>query len=266
VFGGETVESSETLPYVNSNPAIKTFRHCLALDECRNELAPLYYTAVSKQDALEVWFSGGHDDVGGGSTNLPDVIGGSAKPLPDAKSSGRSPDGQGGSTEQNSAKYTLARIALRWMVGECVNADSGILFKVDGLGELIRNNTEDSDAAARCHIQSISNLLQQPSPSARVPPRILSPDEAATKASTDAGVVTSESTVKKGAVYCHTTVKIRKEKYLPKYEPKAILPDDTKYVDSKLSSLASLLRPADPNQPSGSEPLDKGKKRENTTT
>ncbi|KAG5638609.1 hypothetical protein H0H81_011499 [Sphagnurus paluster] len=53
-------------------------------------------------DVLEVWFSGCHCDVGGGSV-------------------------------ENGTPHSLARIPLRWMVRECFKAKTGIMFMADGL-------------------------------------------------------------------------------------------------------------------------------------
>jgi len=257
-----TNESSETLHITKPNPSIKTFRHALALDERRDKLAPLYYTTDPKNEsAIEVWFCGGHDDVGGGSNNPPAV------------STGSPAVGSGAS---------LARITLRWMIGECVDANAGILFKKNDLQTLLMDSTkDDSFAAEHCPIQhpptGMQKLLQRLR--AREPPRILSPDEMANEANetenkaattveneeaNESVAAASESTVRKGAVYCHTTVKTRKEKFT-NYKPEATLPDDTEYVESKLSSLAKLLGLADPiqDQPSGSGLPDKGKKQEN---
>ncbi|KAK7034621.1 hypothetical protein VNI00_012262 [Paramarasmius palmivorus] len=54
---------------------------------------------------LKVWFAGCHCDVGGGSV-------------------------------ANSEKTNLARIPLRWMIRECFNTNSGIMFYKKGLEEL----------------------------------------------------------------------------------------------------------------------------------
>ncbi|KAF8190874.1 hypothetical protein BJ912DRAFT_965013 [Pholiota molesta] len=56
-------------------------------------------------DIEEVWFSGCHCDVGGGSVD-------------------------------NDTTRSLARIALRWMVRECFKADTGIMFSSEGLREI----------------------------------------------------------------------------------------------------------------------------------
>ncbi|KAK7000315.1 hypothetical protein R3P38DRAFT_1844540 [Favolaschia claudopus] len=53
----------------------------------------------------EVWFSGCHCDVGGGSVS-------------------------------NDTPHNLARIPLRWMVRECFKTESGIMFDTDGLRKL----------------------------------------------------------------------------------------------------------------------------------
>jgi len=155
-----TVVSSEILPFTDSNPGIKTFRQALALDERRTKRAPLYYRTSPKNDsALEVWFSGGHDDIGGGP--------GLNKPSPHVR-----------------GRASLTRIALRWMVGECFDTDTGILFKADDLKGLFEDRAEDRVAAECCHIQDpltrMQKLFQRLFLRTRVPPRILSPAEAAT--------------------------------------------------------------------------------------
>ncbi|CAK5266459.1 unnamed protein product [Mycena citricolor] len=53
-------------------------------------------------DVDEVWFSGCHCDIGGGSVD-------------------------------SSTRHTLAKIPLRWMIRECFKTGSGIMFDVDGL-------------------------------------------------------------------------------------------------------------------------------------
>ncbi|CAK5266860.1 unnamed protein product [Mycena citricolor] len=56
-------------------------------------------------DVQEVWFSGCHCDVGGGSVS-------------------------------NDTRHSLARIPLRWMIRECFRTNSGIMFDVEGLRQL----------------------------------------------------------------------------------------------------------------------------------
>ncbi len=100
-------------------------------------------------------------DLGGGSAKLPIAVGGRA---------------------------SLARISLRWMVGECFDADTSILFMEGRLHELLEDSTEDKVAAERCHIQDhiqdqsdgIPSLFQRFFLRERVPPPVLSPSEAVT--------------------------------------------------------------------------------------
>lgn len=55
-------------------------------------------------DALEVWFAGAHADVGGGS-------------------------------ERNEMRHMLSRIPLRWMIRQCFECNTGILFSTAALAE-----------------------------------------------------------------------------------------------------------------------------------
>jgi uncharacterized protein (DUF2235 family) len=55
-------------------------------------------------DALEVWFMGAHADVGGGAV-------------------------------PNESRHMLSRIPLRWMIRQCFDCDTGILFKTKVLAE-----------------------------------------------------------------------------------------------------------------------------------
>ena len=57
-----------------------------------------------KSDVLEVWFMGAHADVGGGSLS-------------------------------NDHRHTLSRIPLRWMLRQCFECDTGILFDTVSLAE-----------------------------------------------------------------------------------------------------------------------------------
>ncbi|KAJ6585425.1 hypothetical protein B0H19DRAFT_1109618 [Mycena capillaripes] len=112
----ETVSSvgifmGRTLPYTSFNSSVKTFRHAVALDEHRVRFEPYLMepkpddgqpNGDSSTDALEVWFSGCHGDVGGGS-----VMDGVARSLSD--------------------------ITLRWMVRQIMASSCGILFDKDAL-------------------------------------------------------------------------------------------------------------------------------------
>ncbi len=46
------------------------------------------------------------------------------------------------------SKPTLSRIALRWMVGECFDANTRILFKRDAIQRLLENGMEEDRLAA----------------------------------------------------------------------------------------------------------------------
>jgi len=122
-------------PYTSVNYAVKTFRHALALDERRARFRPkTWYEATLEReldldvdepdfgqrgttprddwtyqplkrnlaDVEEVWFSGCHSDVGGGS-------------------------------HHNRLQNSLSFIPLRWMIKEAIVAESGILFKDEPL-------------------------------------------------------------------------------------------------------------------------------------
>ncbi|KAH7014434.1 uncharacterized protein B0I36DRAFT_278318 [Microdochium trichocladiopsis] len=56
-------------------------------------------------DVLEVWFKGAHADVGGGSV-------------------------------ENEARHMLSRIPLRWMIRQCFECNTGILFDTERLAQL----------------------------------------------------------------------------------------------------------------------------------
>lgn len=71
--------SLEKLPYTKENPAVKVFRHAMAIDEKRRlfrlddweneqEYKPNIFSTGKKklQDSKQVWFAGCHSDVGGG--------------------------------------------------------------------------------------------------------------------------------------------------------------------------------------------------------
>ncbi|KAG6816825.1 hypothetical protein H0H87_002668 [Tephrocybe sp. NHM501043] len=160
------VLAGRTLPFTNSNKAIKTFRHALSLDEHRAKFRPNLFhrpaptKAVTRldpghvtqevgqevggrnrestrgllkscryrggikrffrklpmlfldpepeddgtpdTDVLEVWFSGCHADVGGGSV-------------------------------QDSEPHSLANISLRWMVRQVQKAHCGIMFDAQAM-------------------------------------------------------------------------------------------------------------------------------------
>lgn len=105
------------LPHLRHNPTVSTFRHAIALDERRawfqhttwgrldidqdkamTRLSPADRELVLEQDVCEVWFTGAHSDVGGGDVTNPG-----------------------------------SRIALRWMLGEALNADPPLLLNKAGV-------------------------------------------------------------------------------------------------------------------------------------
>ncbi|KAK7460498.1 hypothetical protein VKT23_009216 [Stygiomarasmius scandens] len=92
--------------YSSSNPHVRTLRHAIALDErrARFDRSMWRYNPKYKTDIEQVWFSGVHCDVGGGSV-------------------------------PNGTKPNLANIPLRWMIRECFKTNSGIVFKSNGLEE-----------------------------------------------------------------------------------------------------------------------------------
>ncbi|KJA26200.1 hypothetical protein HYPSUDRAFT_159080 [Hypholoma sublateritium FD-334 SS-4] len=98
---------AKSLPYTASNASVRTFRHAVALDEHRARFRSNMWNPPStdpkKQprpvvtDVDQVWFAGGHCDVGGGSV-------------------------------PNGTTPNLADIALRWMVRECFKTHNGMTF------------------------------------------------------------------------------------------------------------------------------------------
>ncbi|KAM6494785.1 Uncharacterized alpha/beta hydrolase domain (DUF2235) domain containing protein [Amanita muscaria] len=137
----DTVTSASTIPnthpYTAVNYAVKSFRHALALDERCAELLPRTWserTLENEQgfdvdipvphnpvdtirddwkykppnrnntDVKEVWFSGCHADVGGG-------------------------------THKSQSRQSLSSIPLCWMVKESILANTDILFDMDYLKE-----------------------------------------------------------------------------------------------------------------------------------
>ncbi|KAF8326159.1 hypothetical protein F5887DRAFT_1139000 [Amanita rubescens] len=125
----------QTHPYTSINYSVKCFRHALALDERRTRFRPnvwgeqtvdreqeidvdlpiewevdrskldgWQYTAPERNhaDVKEVWFTGSHSDVGGGS-------------------------------HPTSRSRSLSYVSLRWMIKECILAKTGIQFDMDYL-------------------------------------------------------------------------------------------------------------------------------------
>ncbi|CAE6526394.1 unnamed protein product [Rhizoctonia solani] len=101
----------KTLPHIEYNPSVIYFRQALALDENRGNFIPSLWDHTQtndNQDALEVWFKGGHCDVGGGSGSPEDFI-------PDDAPAQEKP-------------ARLSDISLRWMIRQCLVPGVLILF------------------------------------------------------------------------------------------------------------------------------------------
>ncbi|KAJ7841493.1 hypothetical protein B0H14DRAFT_3086748 [Mycena olivaceomarginata] len=117
-LGTHTPPETPTLPHKALRerftlPMTKFPTHFKTSSDTSSEVEQTEFeTAFSKRhrktrrtDVLEVWFTGCHCDVGGGSV-------------------------------RNDTRYSLARIPLRWMIRECFKADTGIIFDAQRLQEL----------------------------------------------------------------------------------------------------------------------------------
>ncbi|KAF8215017.1 hypothetical protein K438DRAFT_1800618 [Mycena galopus ATCC 62051] len=101
-----------TLPYTGVNSSVKIFRHAVSLDEHRSRFVPYLLepkpTPGAKAggecptDSLEVWFSGCHTDIGGGS-------------------------------DANDVSRSLSDITFRWMVRQIMTSTCGIQFDLAAL-------------------------------------------------------------------------------------------------------------------------------------
>ncbi|CAE6419399.1 unnamed protein product, partial [Rhizoctonia solani] len=115
----------KTLPWIEYNPSVQYFRQALALDETRGNFIPSVWDhSRTKKDldqsSLEVWFKGGHADIGGG-----------AEPSPVLVKDGRPVDGKNLGLERS---RLLSNITLRWMVDQCLKSPSvRILFDPDSM-------------------------------------------------------------------------------------------------------------------------------------
>ncbi|KII96173.1 hypothetical protein PLICRDRAFT_96153 [Plicaturopsis crispa FD-325 SS-3] len=90
----------EALPRSSENTIVEPHNSGKPLSQ--KQLQRKYNDPSKPTDVLEVWFSGCHCDVGGGSV-------------------------------ANGTPNSLARIPLRWMIRQCFLADTGIIFDVEGL-------------------------------------------------------------------------------------------------------------------------------------
>ncbi|KAI0782398.1 hypothetical protein BC629DRAFT_1289259 [Irpex lacteus] len=133
----DTVDSvgfirGKELPFTKSNRSVKVFRHALSLDERRAKFHQFCWHWSSGKEAMqgvgegdmlkagkklrksyipdvqEVWFAGCHSDVGGSVTAE------QIRPFPPS----------------------LAHISLRWMIQQCFDTDTGIIFDLKRLKEI----------------------------------------------------------------------------------------------------------------------------------
>ena len=125
------------MPFIGSNNAITYFRHALALDERRAKFIPTLHSSSRKPeeadsevlkyeskindldtptDVKEVFFVGAHCGT------LPIF-----QRIADTLLTGV-PSDVGGGAVKNGERHSLARIPLRWMVKECFDANTGIIF------------------------------------------------------------------------------------------------------------------------------------------
>jgi uncharacterized protein (DUF2235 family) len=81
------------VPYTANNPSVRTIRHAVAIDEQRCFFRQNLWNVAKAADLKQVWFAGVHCDIGGGY------------PLGESQ---------------------LALIALRWMIGESLEAGLNI--------------------------------------------------------------------------------------------------------------------------------------------
>ncbi|KDN39723.1 hypothetical protein RSAG8_08641, partial [Rhizoctonia solani AG-8 WAC10335] len=133
----------EMLPWIEHNPSIKQFRQALALDENRGNFIPSLWdhsrTDVNNgQTVTEVWFKGGHTDIGGGANPAEQTI------WDITALQGYHPASDDTGTPELRREPRLSNITLRWMhvsyliPRPCAfyRADTGILEKRPHKAEL----------------------------------------------------------------------------------------------------------------------------------
>ncbi|GLB38659.1 putative uncharacterized alpha/beta hydrolase domain (DUF2235) [Lyophyllum shimeji] len=149
------VVMGRTLPFTNSNKAIKTFRHALALDEHRAKFRPNTYHRPAPNDAAAeldpehaspVLGSGKSDTAGLVSTKRPGIFSRIFKRSPKnllldpVEEEGQDTDvlevwfsgchsDVGGGSVADEELHSLGNISLRWMVREIQKARCGVLFE-----------------------------------------------------------------------------------------------------------------------------------------
>jgi uncharacterized protein (DUF2235 family) len=109
------------VPYTANNPSVRTIRHAVSIDERRCFFRQNLWNVAKAADLKQVWFAGVHCDIGGGY------------PLEESQ---------------------LALIALRWMIGESLEAGLNI-DDASCRGELHPKTCPVADPLAQAH-QSLS--------------------------------------------------------------------------------------------------------------
>ncbi|QRW26150.1 hypothetical protein RhiXN_11227 [Rhizoctonia solani] len=127
----------KTLPWITYNPSVRNFRQALALDEVRANFIPTLWDHAktrSWQSVVEVWFKGGHSDVGG-SAPLTE----SERVNPDTERQKFAQEEPTGAQSLDSYATPqlpgalrrlpdLSNISLRWMVNQCLSLSSARIF------------------------------------------------------------------------------------------------------------------------------------------
>ncbi|KAF8996537.1 hypothetical protein BDQ17DRAFT_1429684 [Cyathus striatus] len=135
---------SRRLPFASSNTIIKTFRHAVSLDERRAKFKANLWNRPDDQEQCSVFLikdccpSKGKDAKAVEGTNLEEQYGKDRSTPTDVVEvwfSGCHCDVGGGSV-RNGTRPNLARIPLRWMIRECFKTKSGIIFETNGLRRL----------------------------------------------------------------------------------------------------------------------------------
>ncbi len=109
------------VPYTANNPGVRTIRHAVSIDEQRCFFRQNLWNVAKAADLKQVWFAGVHCDIGGGY------------PLEESQ---------------------LALIALRWMIGESLEAGLNI-DDAACRGELYPPSCQTPNPLAQAH-QSLS--------------------------------------------------------------------------------------------------------------
>lgn len=154
------------LPFVANNSAITYFRHALALDEHRAKFIPNFYHS-SKREQEDLWAEQQASKTRPSATPMASAVSNGKKPQENGtqKGSKHMTESQlhqqavnaklgtqtdskevwfagchcdiGGGSVPNDTPNSLARIPLRWMIRECFDCKTGIIFDADILRDEI---------------------------------------------------------------------------------------------------------------------------------